>query len=232
VVDVQNDFCEGGSLPVAGGSEVALRIAALLRAAKDRYATVVATRDWHVSPGAHFASATGRPPDFDESWPDHCVAGTEGAEFHPSIRGALVEARAVEFRKGMRNAAYSGFEAVRADGARERGGAWRPDRGTDGDVSEPKGGGRGGVDSFTRATTGATSLEQWLHDNGISRIDVVGLATDYCVRATALDGVGLGFEVRVLSDLVAGVAPETSEAARAELEGAGVVFVSSGSRVD
>lgn len=107
VVDVQNDFCEGGSLAVDGGSAVAAAISALL--ANADYSHVVATRDAHRDPGAHFASV----PDYVDTWPPHCVVGTVGAEFHPALDTQRIEA---VFDKGAFAAAYSGFEGVDADG--------------------------------------------------------------------------------------------------------------------
>ncbi len=77
IVDVQNDFCEGGSLAVAGGAAVASGISRAL--ADGPWDHVVATKDFHIDPGAHF----GNPPDFVDSWPAHCVVGTPGTEFHP-----------------------------------------------------------------------------------------------------------------------------------------------------
>ena len=174
VVDVQNDFCEGGSLPVAGGAAVAAAISAHIRAG--RYDHVVATRDHHVDPGAHFSDA----PDFVDSWPPHCRAGTPGAAFHPDLDVAAIEA---VFDKGSHSAAYSGFEGA-----------------------EP-----GGVD-----------LRSWLRARGVETVDVVGIATDHCVRATALDAARSGFRTRVLLRLCAGVAPETTASALEQLHDAGV----------
>jgi nicotinamidase/pyrazinamidase len=174
IVDLQLDFCEGGSLAVAGGAAVAERISAHLAAGG--FDEVVATRDYHIDPGAHFSAE----PDFALSWPPHCVAGTAGAAFHPALDvGPL---RAV-FSKGEYSAGYSGFEG-----------------------SEP----------------GGTGLADWLRARGVDRVDVVGLATDHCVRATALDARRAGFETRVLLDLTAGVAPESTAAALDELRAAGV----------
>jgi nicotinamidase/pyrazinamidase len=181
IVDVQNDFCEGGSLPVEGGAAVARRITDHLAAHRHGYVAVVATRDHHVDPGAHFADR----PDFVDSWPRHCVVGTDGAEFHPDLDVSALEAI---FDKGERGAAYSGFEGVATDG---------------------------------------TGLADWLRARHVDHIDVVGLATDYCVRATALDGVSLGFATRVFEDLVAGVAPESSRQARRDMADAGVELVAS-----
>jgi nicotinamidase/pyrazinamidase len=179
VVDVQNDFCEGGSLPVAGGSEVAAAITDLIGDATAGYRHVVATRDHHISPGDHFAEH----PDYVRTWPVHCVAGTEGVGFHPNFAPAVASG-AVEavFDKGAYAGAYSGFE-----GADENG----------------------------------IGLAQWLRDRGVAEVDVVGIATDHCVRATALDAVREGFRTRVLLDLTAGVMAETTDRALEELRTAG-----------
>lgn len=180
VVDVQNDFCEGGSLAVAGGSDVAAAITDLIGQTTAGYRHVVATRDRHVSPGAHF-SAT---PDYADSWPPHCVAGTEGVGFHPNLAPAIASG-AVEavFDKGAYEAAYSGFEGRDEDG---------------------------------------TGLAEWLRAREVTEVDVVGIATDHCVRATALDAAREGFTTRVLLDLTAGVAPATTAAALERLAEAGV----------
>jgi nicotinamidase/pyrazinamidase len=174
IVDVQNDFCEGGSLPVGGGAEVAAAVGAY--AASRHYSHVVATRDYHIDPGGHFAEQ----PDYVRTWPAHCVAGTRGAEFHPDFDTSAVEE---VFSKGAHSAAYSGFEGTSADG---------------------------------------TTLAAWLAARRVEAVDVVGIATDHCVRATALDAVTNGFAVRVLMDLTAGVARQTVNTAIAELDRAGV----------
>jgi nicotinamidase/pyrazinamidase len=180
VVDVQNDFCEGGSLAVAGGSDVAAAITDLIGQAPAGYRHVVATRDRHVSPGAHFSAE----PDFVDSWPPHCVAGTEGVGFHPNFAPAVASG-AVEavFDKGAYAAAYSGFEGTDENGE---------------------------------------SLAEWLRDRDVSEVDVVGIATDHCVRATALDAARAGFTTRVLLDLTAGVAAGSTASALAQLRAAGV----------
>jgi len=184
VVDVQNDFCEGGSLAVTGGAEVAFRIHELLRHWAEQgpkapdYAVAVATQDHHVDPGDHFS----RTPDFVDSWPRHCVAGTDGVAFHPNLDPQPFDAI---FLKGEHAAAYSGFEGRDHDGV---------------------------------------PLADWLRGHGITDVDVCGIATDHCVRATALDAVQEGFGVRVLGDLCAGVAPDTTESALREMTGAGVAF--------
>jgi nicotinamidase/pyrazinamidase len=175
VVDVQNDFCEGGSLAVAGGAAVASAISERLRSGAGEYAHVVATRDHHIDPGGHFAEQ----PDFLETWPAHCVVGTDGVQLHPDLDRARIEA---VFDKGEYAAAYSGFE--------------------------------GAADSVP--------LADWLKQRGVDAVDVVGIATDHCVRATALDAVGNGFATRVLLDLTAGVAEASTEAALEQLRTAGV----------
>ena len=184
VVDVQNDFCEGGSLPVSGGARVAGEIGQLLHhwTRQDDHApaydVVVATKDHHVDPGAHWA----REPDYVESWPVHCRVGTDGEAFHPNLDPQPFDAI---FLKGEHAAAYSGFEG---------------------------------------RTTSGVALADWLRTRGVERVDICGIATDYCVRATALDARIEGFETRVLTDMCAGVATETSAAALDEMRAAGVTL--------
>ncbi|WP_030210068.1 isochorismatase family protein [Streptomyces bikiniensis] len=184
VVDVQNDFCEGGSLAVRGGADVAAAITDLVgQTAGTSYRHVVATRDHHVDPGAHFA-APGEEPDYVTSWPVHCVAGTEGVGFHPNFAPAVASgAIDAVFDKGAYDAAYSGFEG--------------------------------------RDENGLT-LAEWLRERDVAEVDVVGIATDHCVRATALDAAREGFRTHVLLDLTAGVAGATTERALEELRAAGV----------
>lgn len=180
VVDVQNDFCEGGSLAVAGGADVAAAITDLIGQAQPGYSHVVATRDHHIDPGDHFSAA----PDFEHSWPPHCVAGTEGVGFHPNFAPAVASgAIDTVFDKGAYAAAYSGFEGVDENGV---------------------------------------GLARWLRDRSVTAVDVVGIATDHCVRATALDAAREGFATHVLLELTAGVAEGTTERALEELRTAGV----------
>lgn len=177
VVDVQNDFCEGGSLAVSGGTAVASDISRHLRAGDHgTYDYVVATRDYHIDPGEHFHDE----PDFVKSWPRHCEAGTAGAAFHPELDVAPIDA---VFSKGHYSHGYSGFEGETAGGER---------------------------------------LADWLSERGVTDVDIVGIATDHCVRATALDAVAAGFRVRVLGDLTAGVSRSTVDSALAELRERGV----------
>lgn len=176
VVDVQNDFCEGGRLAVAGGADVAADISRFLAENAENYRHVVATRDHHIDPGEHFSPE----PDFVRSWPPHCVAETPGAEFHPRLDTSRIEA---VFRKGQYSDGYSGFEGTTEEGV---------------------------------------PLPEWLREHGVEAVHVAGLATDHCVRATALDAAGAGFATRVLLDLTAGVAPPTVERGLEQLREAGV----------
>lgn len=178
VVDVQNDFCEGGSLPVAGGARVAADIATLLRGGT-AYDYLVATKDHHIDPGSHWA----KQPDFVGSWPVHCRAGTLGEAFHPNLDPQPFDA---VFLKGEHEAAYSGFQGSH-DG---------------------------------------TPLADWLRAREVSRVDICGIATDHCVRATALDAARNGFETTVLLDLCAGVDPQTTQAALRAMGEAGVTLAS------
>jgi nicotinamidase/pyrazinamidase len=182
VVDVQIDFCEGGSLAVNGGAAAAAGISDLIDAADGRYALIVATRDWHVDPGDHFAPA-GTEPDFDRTWPAHCVAGTPGAGWHPDLR---LPDEAVVVSKGERRAAFSGFEGRTAEG--------RP------------------LDDVLRAA-------------GVDAVDVVGIATSYCVRATALDARQAGYATRVLAPLTADVDPSVTPTTLERLARRGVTVV-------
>jgi nicotinamidase/pyrazinamidase len=176
VVDVQNDFCEGGSLAVAGGAAVAAAISEYLAGPEGTgYEHVVASRDYHIDPGDHFSDH----PDFAGSWPPHCVVGTPGAQFHPRLDTSHIEA---VFSKGAHAAAYSAFEST-------------------GDAGTP--------------------LADWLRERDVDALDVVGIATDYCVRATALDAARAGFATRVLLGLTAGVDPVTTQEAVDALRAAG-----------
>ncbi|MFF2197745.1 isochorismatase family protein [Streptomyces sp. NPDC058157] len=186
VVDVQNDFCEGGSLAVTGGADVAAAITELIGNATAGYRHVVATRDHHIDPGPHFALPPAEP-DYESSWPAHCVAGTEGVGFHPNFAPAVASgAVAAVFDKGAYEAAYSGFEGTDENGS---------------------------------------GLARWLRERHVAEVDVVGIATDHCVRATALDAAREGFTTRVLLDLTAAVAPHTTEKALEDLRAAGVTLV-------
>lgn len=179
VIDVQNDFTEGGALGVTGGAAVADGITEYLRANPDAYDLVIASRDWHDGDndnGGHFAVGA---PDFTDTWPRHCVSGTTGAEYHPALDTSLID---VHVKKGQGVPAYSIFEGTTDEGS---------------------------------------ELIDLLDDKGVDVIHVAGIATDYCVLASARDALDAGREVAVLTDLVAGVAPESSKAALGELAAAG-----------
>lgn len=186
IIDVQNDFTEGGALGVAGGAAVAAAITEHVRAHPDDYGVVIASRDWHDPDndnGGHFA--LNDDPDFITTWPRHCMAGTDGAEYHSALDTGLID---IHVRKGQGVAAYSIFEGTTDDGRRV-----------------------------------VTALDEL----GVTEVDIVGIATDYCVRASALDALAAGRRVRVLSDLVAGVAQGSSAAALDELAAAGAVVAPS-----
>ncbi|MCU1569902.1 MAG: nicotinamidase [Naasia sp.] len=184
IIDVQNDFTEGGALGVDGGAAVAAGISRYLREHPGRYQVVVASRDWHDGRndnGGHFAADAA--PDFVDSWPAHCVAGSPGAEYHPDLDTAAVD---VHILKGQGVPAYSIYEGATADGV---------------------------------------PIRDVLDQRGVTDVDVVGIATDYCVRASALDAAHDGKRVRVLTELVAGVAHESSAAALVEMRAAGIAIV-------
>ena len=184
VVDVQNDFCEGGALGVAGGNRVASGISEFIAEHASEYAVIVASRDWHDADndnGGHFAPE-GEAPNFVTTWPVHCVAGTAGAQYHPDL---TLHDQTLHVKKGQGVPSYSMFEGHSDEGQ---------------------------------------TVEEILTSAGVTEVDVVGIATDHCVRASALDARGAGFEVRVLNDLIAAVSPDTERSARAEMTEAGVVF--------
>jgi nicotinamidase/pyrazinamidase len=186
IIDVQNDFTEGGALGVDGGAAVAAGITRYLDEHPGKYDVVFASRDWHDGDndnGGHFAG--GADPDFVTTWPVHCVAGTPGAEYHPDLDTSDVD---VHIRKGQGKPAYSIFEGETPEGV---------------------------------------PIRYVLADRDVTEVDVVGIATDYCVRASALDALHEGKHVRVLTDLIAGVAPTTSAAALDELAAAGIEVTAS-----
>ncbi len=176
VVDVQNDFCEGGSLAVEGGAATAAHINELT----DAFDVVVATKDFHIDPGPHFSQT----PDFVDSWPCHCVAHSRGADWHPAMDATNVHA---VFYKGTHAAAYSGFEG-RSDPAQQEG----------------------------------QTLEQCLRAHGVAEVTIVGIATDHCVVATALDSLEAGFRTTVDTRYCAGVAPDTTADAVERMRAAGI----------
>jgi nicotinamidase/pyrazinamidase len=184
IVDVQNDFTEGGALAVAGGDAVAEAVTRLLAEHAADYRLIVASRDWHDPEGdngGHFSPE----PDFVDSWPVHCVAGTPGAEYDPLL---ATEPITHHVKKGQGKPAYSMFEGV---------------------------------------TDAGETVGELLDAAGVTDVDIVGIATDYCVRASALDAIDHGRRVRVLTGCVAGVAADSSERALAELAHAGAELIDS-----
>lgn len=185
VIDVQNDFCEGGALACQGGAQVASSITSYLERSKSDYDFVIASRDWHTpnsENGGHFP-LPGNAPDYVNTWPLHCIAGEPGAEYHPNLNQALID---IHIKKGQGQHGYSIFEGVSDSGE---------------------------------------SIQDLLTRLEISDVDVVGIATDYCVRASALDAKQFGLDVRVITSLTAGVAASSTEAAIDELVDAGVQVV-------
>jgi Amidases related to nicotinamidase len=171
---------------VSGGAQVARDVSSYLASHADDYDLVLASRDWHDADndnGGHFA--VDGPPNFVDTWPVHCVAGTAGAEYHPDLDTSRVDAH---IKKGQGEPSYSMFEGVSDDGQ---------------------------------------TVAEILHEHGITEVDVVGIATDHCVRASALDALGAGQKVTVLTDLIAAVAPDTGEKALEELVGRGVTLQTS-----
>ena len=171
VVDVQNDFCPGGSLAVAQGNEVVAPLNKLMKEFLDRDEPVYKTRDWHPEKTKHFAIYGG-------TWPIHCVQNTHGAEFHPDL---LDDPRITVISKGFDERAdgYSGFDG--------------------------------------------TQLAQLLREEDVKEIWVGGLATDYCVKQTVIDGVRNGFKVKALADAMrpVNINPADGKKAIAEMKEAG-----------
>ena len=180
IVDVQVDFVEGGSLGVKGGLLVAAMIARHIRHFKNEYQFVVASRDYHENAPDHISAN----PDYVNTWPPHCMVGTPGAAFVPTIQN-LVREKYIQtvVTKGRNAAAYSAF-----DGLDNRG----------------------------------HPLLEVLKEQRIDHIDVCGIATDYCVRASALDARKNQFQVRVLVNLCAPVDEAQGQAALEEMRLAGI----------
>lgn len=182
VIDVQNDFCEGGALACQGGAAVASSITNYLKANKSGYEAVIASRDWHTpnsENGGHFPQA-GKEPDFVTTWPLHCIAGEPGADYHPNLDSTLID---IHIKKGQGKHGYSIFEGV---------------------------------------TDSGETIQEVIKRLGVTEVDIVGIATDYCVRASGLDAKTEGLDVRVITSLTAGVSAGSTEAAIDELVDAGV----------
>lgn len=180
IVDVQNDFCPGGSLAVRNGAEIVPILNRYIEKFADAGLPIFATRDWHPAVTRHFKSHGG-------PWPSHCVQGTGGAEFHRDLKlgsGAIVVSKGL----GADEDSYSGFQGRDSSGM---------------------------------------LLGDLLRQYGVERIFVGGLATDYCVKQTVLDGLGQGFKVMVIGDAVRGVDlnPDDSVEALKEMSAAGAVIL-------
>jgi len=180
VVDVQNDFCEGGALAVNGGLVAAQRIASHMQWTHGDYDLIIASRDWHRDfgdNGGHFSDE----PDYKNTWPTHCVERTKGAQYCPLIPTELID---VHVRKGHGAPAYSAFEGA----------------------------------------VGNTSLTlvQVLREASIDYVDVCGIATEFCVKATAIDAAQAGFSTCVIKDFCAGVSAEGVTDAFREMKEQGV----------
>jgi nicotinamidase/pyrazinamidase len=171
IVDVQNDFCPRGALAVPQGDEIVPAVNCLAA----EFAHVVLTQDWHPRGHASFASSHPGKSPFDTIdvsygqqilWPDHCVQGTRGADFHPDLDVPHAE---LVLRKGFRAAidSYSAF--------------------------------------FENDHRTPTGLVAYLKERGFERITLCGLATDFCVFYSALDGRRTGFEVTVVTDACGGI---------------------------
>ncbi|MFE4198152.1 isochorismatase family protein [Paenarthrobacter sp. NPDC056912] len=197
IVDVQNDFCEGGTLAIDGGAAVAGAITEYVDANQQHFDHIVATQDWHIEPGTHFSE----DPDMVDSWPPHCRARTKGAELHEDLDPEYIQAY---FRKGQYTAAYSGFEGILAP---------------EDDV--PSGDLKAGAAVAEVLDEDAIGLDDWLQSHDVEDVVVVGLATDYCVKATALDAVQAGYNTTVIAELTAGIAHDLGDSFD-EMEAAGV----------
>ena len=185
VIDVQNDFCEGGALAVSGGAAVAGKISKFIETSK--YDLVIASRDWHNPTGnnsGHFADV-GSEPNYTTTWPVHCVADTDGAAYHPNLNPEPVDEHIF---KGQGENGYSIFEGVTSTGQ---------------------------------------SFAELLKTHNIDEVDVVGIATDHCVLASALDSRNHGLKVRVISSLTAGVSEVSTEAAIDQMIDSGIEVVAS-----
>jgi nicotinamidase/pyrazinamidase len=158
IVDVQNDFCAGGTLAVQGGDEVVPVLNEYIQKFATAGLPIFAMRDWHPEKTRHFNTDGGL-------WPPHCVRGSKGADFHPALQ---LSKNSVVVSKGTAadDDSYSGFDAVTEDGVR---------------------------------------MDELLRRSGVERIFVGGLATDYCVKHTVIDGLKNGFEVVLLTDAIRGV---------------------------
>lgn len=211
IVDVQNDFCEGGALPVEGGAVLAAAISETVDASTD-FDYVVATQDWHIDPGPHFSQT----PNYVDSWPVHCVAGTRGAALHPELDTEGIDAC---FRKGQYDDGYSGFEGVLAPEEEVPPGVRSP-AAAPADAASASAPDAAATDAADSGPV--VSLDEWLRERDVDEVIIVGLAADHCVRATALDAVQAGYATMVITGLTAGVSASSTADAIDEMLEAGV----------
>lgn len=189
VIDVQNDFCPNGALAVTGGNEIVTGINALM----DEFPAVILTQDWHPAGHSSFASSHSDKAPFEMTqmpygpqvlWPDHCIQGTAGADFHPDLNSNRAD---MIVRKGFRTAidSYSAF--------------------------------------FENDHQTPTGLHGYLQERGISKLTMVGLATDFCVNFSAVDAAKLGYDVLLREGLCRAIDMDGSlEAAMDGMRDAGV----------
>lgn len=191
IVDVQNDFVEGGSLAVQGGHKVAEELAQYVKQNYKNYATIITTQDWHINPGTHWVKEN-ETPNFVETWPVHCEANTFGSQIVEPLADALGgihlnhDFPIWRVVKGEYEAAYSGFDGH----------------------------------EFNDNENAKIGLI--LKDYNITELDIVGIATDYCVKATVFDALEQGYPVTVLKQFTAGVAEESTQVAFKEFDEKGV----------
>ena len=181
IVDVQNDFCPGGTLGVAGGDEIIPLINRYIELFRKKGGLIIASRDWHPRASKHFR-------EFGGIWPVHCVQDSDGAKLHP---GLLLPPECLVFSKGM-NPLLDDYSALQARDEAEK------------------------------------PMSGYLKEAGIHALYICGLATDYCVRQSALDGLRQGFAIAVLADAVRGVDIEQGDSERAlgEMVDAGAILTS------
>lgn len=194
IIDIQNDFCPGGALAVKDGD----RIISVVNSLSEKFDHVILTQDWHVEGHSSFASVhlNSKPYDIIQMsygsqvlWPEHCVIGTKGANFHPYLN--TNKARLI-IRKGFRKEidSYSAF--------------------------------------FENDHLTTTGLTGYLKNAGIDTLYLVGIATDFCVKYSAIDSIKEGFKTFVIEDAVKGIDLDGSVAtAWSEMKQAGVISIHS-----
>src|SRR5699024_7426561 len=186
IVDIQEDFCEGGALAVTGGAQTAALITEYINQCGQKFDVIATTRDWHIDPGPHFDDN----PDFEETWPIPCVACASDAELHVSRDAELIDA---EVSKGQDISGYSGFDGVLGEPDLSR-------------IQEGTAGPYGATAAAAAATDdGSTTLGGWLRDHDIENITVVGIATEHRVRPTAVEAAAAGYAVQVVIILTVGI---------------------------